>query len=431
MIDQIPLFFLLVSLIVLLILSAFFSMSETAMMAANRYKLQHLAREGQLGAKLALALLAQPDRLLGAILIGNNLVNTGAATLASLITLKFFGNDKWALGAVTLTITFAILVFSEITPKIIGATYADRISQILGFVLTPLIRALSPVIWFVNLFVNVLLKLMGLSQRPAAHATKLTVDELRTLVMESRELIPPTHRTILTNLFDLGKISVEDVMIHRSAIEMIDLDLPWDEVRTRLRNSPHSWLPVCRDSFDQLLGMLPLYRVLAELNTPGFSETDLLAQLQPSYFIPAGTPIFSQLRFFQENRLRLGFVVDEYGEVEGLISLEDIVEEIVGEFADTVPGISRNLAWGDDGSILVEGHQTLRNLNRKLALSFPLDGPRTLNGLILEHFEDIPEVGVSFRFADVAVEVVQTQGRSVKTVKLQRLRGKASRKLSQ
>jgi len=431
MIDQLPLSILLISLFILLILSSFFSMSETAMMAANRYKLQHLAQKGHLGAKLALALLEQPDRLLGVILIGNNLVNVGAATLASLITLQFFGNDKWALGAATLIVTFAILVFSEITPKIIGVTYADRISQALGFVFTPLIRILYPAIWFVNLFVNALLKLMGLSQRPATHATKLTVDELRTLVMESRELIPTTHRTILTNLFDLGRISVEDVMVHRSAIEMLDLDAPWDEIKARLKNSPHARLPVCRDSFDQFLGVLPLSRVLTELNNPEFSEPDLLAQLQSPYFIPAGTPIFSQLRFFQENHLRLGFVVDEYGEIEGLITPEDIVEEIVGEFSDTIPGISRNLTWDTDGSILVEGHQTLRNLNRKLALNFPLDGPRTLNGLILEHFEDIPEVGVSFRFVNVAVEVIQTQGRSVKTVRLQRILGKTPKKLFQ
>ncbi|MDR2165973.1 MAG: CNNM domain-containing protein [Zoogloeaceae bacterium] len=419
--EQIPLSALLASLAILLLLSAFFSMSETAMMATNRYKLQHLAGEGHLGAKLALALLAQPDRLLGVILLGNNLVNMAAATLASLITIQFFGNDKWMLGAGTLVVTFAILVFSEITPKIIGATHADRLSQILGFILTPLIRVCYPIIWFVNLFVRLLLKLMGLSLRPASHASRLTVEELRTLVMGSRELIPPTHRTILTNLFDLGKTSVEDVMTHRSAIEILDLDAPWETVKTRLANSPYTRLPVCRESFDQLLGVLSIQRVLPHLHDMEFSEQDLLAQLQTPYFIPAGTPLFSQLAFFRENRQRIGFVVDEYGEVEGIVTLEDIVEEIVGEFADTVPGIVRDLAWDASGRVLVEGNQMLRNLNRKLGLDFPLDGPRTLNGLILEHFEDIPEVGVSFRLADVAVEVVQTQGRSVRTARLQRI----------
>ncbi|MDR2678797.1 MAG: HlyC/CorC family transporter [Zoogloeaceae bacterium] len=409
-------------LIVLLAISAFFSLSETAMMAANRYKLQHRAREGHLGAKRTLALLAQPDRLLGVILIGNNLVNTGAATLASLITLQCFGDSKWALGAATLLITFAILVFSEITPKIVGASHADRLSQALSLVFTPLIRVLYPAIWFVNLFTKALLKLLRLSPRPGnTQQQKLTLDELRTLVMESREIIPATHRTLLTNLFDLGKTSVEDVMTHRSDIEALDLDAPWEEVKARLKNSPHTRLPVIRESFEQLLGMLPVHRVLATLHEEDFTEQNLLAHLQAPYFVPLGTPLFAQLRFFQENRQRFAFVVDEYGEVEGLVTLEDIVEEIVGEFTEMAPGAGRELAWDTDASVLVEGRQPLRTLNRKLGLDFPLEHARTLNGLILEHFEDIPEAGTTFRIADVAVEVVQTQGRSVKTARLTRI----------
>ncbi|MDR1647494.1 MAG: CNNM domain-containing protein [Zoogloeaceae bacterium] len=420
MTETFPLAAQLASLAVLLAISAFFSLSETAMMAANRYKLQHRAREGHLGAKLALALLAQPDRLLGAILIGNNLVNTGAATLASLITLQCFGDSKWALGAATLLITFIILVFSEITPKIVGASHADRLSQTLSLVFTPLIRVLYPAIWFVNLFANALLKLLRLRPR-SANAQKLTLDELRTLVMESREIIPATHRSLLTNLFDLGKTSVEDVMTHRSDIETLDIDAPWEEVRARLKSSPHTRLPVIRESFEQLLGMLPVHRVLATLHTETFTEQDLLIHLQAPYFVPLGTPLFAQLRFFQENRQRVAFVVDEYGEVEGLITLEDIVEEIVGEFTEMAPGAGRELAWDDDASVLVEGRQPLRTLNRKLGLDFPLERARTLNGFILEHFEDIPEAGVTFRMADVAVEVVQTQGRSVKTARLTRI----------
>ncbi|MDR3352800.1 MAG: CNNM domain-containing protein [Zoogloeaceae bacterium] len=418
---DLPLSILIVTLIALLALSAFFSMSETAMMAANRYKLKHLAQKGHLGAKLALALLEHTDRLLGVILLGNNLVNTGAATLVSLIAIEFFGSDKWTLGAATLLITFIILVFSEITPKIIGAAYADRISLILGFLFTPLIRGLYPLIWFVNLFVDVLLRLLGLSLRPAADAPKLTPEELRTLVMESRELIPPTHGAILMNLFDLGKIAVEDIMTPRGALEILDLDLPRDEIRARIETSFHARLPVCRESVSQLLGVLPVRRVLLRLHEADFGEKELQEHLVEPYYIPAGTPLFAQLGFFQETRQRLGFVVDEYGEILGLVTLEDIIKEVVGEFTTSLPGAPRTLAWDAEDAVLVEGSRLLRDLNRMLGLRLPLDGPKTLNGLILERFEDIPEVGVSLKFGEVAIEVIQTQDRSVKTARIQRL----------
>lgn len=418
--DNIPLALLLSVLVILLALSAFFSLSETAMMAANRYKLRHLAQEGRLGAKLALALLAKTDRLLGVILLGNNLVNTGAATLVSLITIELFGNDKWVLGIATLLVTFAILVFAEITPKIIGATHADRISQVLGYIFTPLIRIFYPAIWFVNLFAGTLLRAMGLSLRPAADAPKLTPEELRTLVMESRELIPPTHGTILMNLFDLGKISVEDVMTPRGSIEILNLDTAWEDVINQIATSHHARLPVCRESLDQLLGVLPVRRLMTELHEPDFQEERLIEHLNAPYYIPAGTPVFAQLGFFQENRQRFGFVVDEYGEILGLVTLEDIIEEIVGEFTTSLPGAPRALAWDEEGTVIVEGSLSLRDLNRKLSLNFPLDGPKTLNGLILEYLEDIPETGVSMKLHGTPVEIIQTQDRSVKTARLYR-----------
>lgn len=416
--DEIPLSALALTLVVLLGLSAFFSLSETAMMASNRFRLRHMAQSGHHGAQKALALLAQTDKMLGVILLGNNLINSAAATLVSVIAIALFGEDKWILGAGTLAVTFAILVFSEITPKIIGATHADRLALILGYILTPLLRLFYPAVWFINLFASALLKLLRLSPQAEAENTQLSPEELRSLVLESSHLIPQKHRAILSSLFDLNNITVEDVMTPRGSIEILDLDQAWEEVKSQLATSHHSRLPTCRESLDQLVGILPVRRLLASLGDPDFDEATLLEQLQAPYYIPAKTAVFSQLAFFQENRQRIGFVVDEYGDILGLLTLEDIIEEFVGDFTTSMPGLSQELRWTADGDVIVEGSRPLRDINRMLGLDFPLDGPKTLNGLILEHFQDIPESGISIKLADIAVEILQTQNRSVVTVRI-------------
>lgn len=417
---DIPLTTMLAALVALLALSGFFSMSETAMMASNRFRLRHMAQSGHHGAQRALNLLNQTDKMLGVILLGNNLVNTAAATLVSVIALELFGDEKWALGAGTLIVTFAILVFSEITPKIIGATHADRLALFFGYVLTPLLRLFHPAIWFVNLFASGLLRLIGMSPDKNGQAVQLTPEELRTLVLESSHAIPKKHHAILSRLFDLNKITVEDVMTPRRHIEILDLEAPWLEVREQLATSHHSRLAVCRESLDQLIGVLPVRRLMASIGDPDFDEGALIAQLQPPYYIPAGTPVFSQLAFFQENRQRIGFVVDEYGEILGLLTLEDIVEEFVGEFTTSLPGLGQALAWTAEGDAIVEGSRLLRDINRMLGLEFPLDGPKTLNGLILEHLQDIPEAGLSLKLSGIPVEVLQTRDRSVITARLRR-----------
>lgn len=417
---DVPLSALLTTLIVLLAASAFFSLSETAMMASNRFRLRHLAQSDHPGAQKALALLERTDKMLGVILLGNNLINSAAATLVSLITIQMFGEEKWALGAGTLVVTFAILVFSEITPKIVGAAYADRLAIILGYVLTPLLRLFYPVVWFINLFASALLRLLRLSPHPADDATQLSQEELRSLVLESSHLIPQKHRAILSSLFELNNITVEDVMTPRGNIEILDLDQPWPEVLKQLATSHHSRLPICRASLDQLVGMLPARRLLASIGDTEFDEAALLQQVQPPYYIPAGTAIFSQLAFFQENRQRIGFVVDEYGEILGLLTLEDIIEEFVGDFTTTLPGLGHALSWTPDGTSIVEGSRSLRDINRMLDLNLPLDGPKTLNGLILEHFQDIPESEVSIKLAGIPVEILQTKDRSVVTVRIYR-----------
>ncbi|MBL8404963.1 MAG: HlyC/CorC family transporter [Dechloromonas sp.] len=416
--DDIPLTVQLGVLALLLAISAFFSLSETAMMASNRFRLRHLAQNGHNGAQKALSLLNTTDKMLGVILLGNNLINAAAATLVSVITIELFGEGKWALGAGTLAVTFAILVFAEITPKIIGATHADRLSLVLGYILTPLLRLFYPIVWFINLFASMLLRTLRLTPSANNQPPQLSQEELLSLVLESSHIIPQKHRTILSSLFELNRITVEDVMTPRGNIEILDLDRPWEEVKSQLATSHHSRLPACRESLDQLLGILPVRRLLGSIGDDSFDESTLMQQVQPPYYIPAGTPAFSQLAFFQENRQRIGFVVDEYGEILGLLTLEDIIEEFVGDFTTSIPGLGQELNWSEKGEAIVEGSRQLRDINRMLGLDFPLDGPKTLNGLILEHFQDIPESGISIKLAGIAVEILQTKDRRVVTVRI-------------
>lgn len=411
---------LLGALLVLLILSGIFSGSETAMMAANRFRLRHAAQNGHRGAKLALTLLGKTDQLLGLILLGNTLFNAAAATLTGYIALALFSGTKWALEIGTLCITFVLLIVAEISPKVICAAHADQLAPLLSYILTPLLRLAYPVIWFVNLFVKALLKTLHLSPGNMHGDSKLSTEELRSLVLESSHLIPKKHQAILSGLFDLQHITVEDLMTPRGSIEILDIEQDWPEVLTQLATSHHSRLPVCRESLDQLVGVLPVRRLLANIGAQDFDQNELLAQLQPPYYIPAGTPIFSQLSFFQENRQRIGFVVDEYGEILGLLTMEDIIEEFVGDFTTSVPGLANILQWSPEGDAIVEGSRSLREINRMLDLNFPLDGPKTLNGLILEYFQDIPEADVSIKLAGIPVEILQTQDRSVVTVRIYR-----------
>lgn len=415
---DLPLSALIGALLVLLVLSGFFSGSETAMMAANRYRLRHLAQSGHRGAQLAVALLNKTDKLIGVILLGNTLINAAAATLSGYIALALFGESKWALEIGTLCITFALLVVSEISPKVVCATYADRLAPLLSYVLSPLLRLASPIIWFVNLFVGALLGLLHLRPKGLHEETKLTPEELRSLVLESAHFIPPQHQAILSNLFELNNIAVEDVMTPRGAIEILDLQQPWEDVLIQLATSHHSRLPVCLESLDHLLGILPVRRLVGDVQRGELNEEGLRNQITEPYYIPAGTPVFSQLAFFQENRQRAAFIVDEYGELLGLLTLEDIVEQIVGEFTTSLAGLCPPLTWDESGQALVEGNRSLREINKLLGLNFSLSGPKTLNGLILEYFQDIPESGVGLKVDGIAIEILQTQDRSVKTVRL-------------
>ena len=411
-------------LAVLLVISGFFSIAETSMMALNRYRLRALVRLGNHGARIATELLAKTDKLLGVILLGNNLVNAAAATLAGVISIELLGEEKFVLMVATLVITFLILVFAEITPKVLGAAYAERIAPRIAYVLKPLLRILYPFVWFVHLFVAPLLALFRVKQQ-SGEAQRLTTEELRSLVLESGQFMPKKHHSILVNLFDLDRITVEDVMTPRARIEAIDLDAPIETILEQLATSHHTRLLVYCGELDSVLGILHLRKVLHLVQRHEFDRAALETLLGEPYFVPATTPVFAQLQYFQENRQRMALVVDEYGELQGLVTPEDIIEEMIGEFTTTAPALPAAFEWDKDGSALVEGATPLRELNRKLGLSLPLDGPKTLNGLLLEHLQDIPESGVAVKIANVPMEIVQTQDRVVKTVRLFRPQPKA------
>ena len=416
--DQIPLSVLILTLVVLLVLSGFFSGSETSMMAVNRYRLKTRAASGHRGAKLALWLLGQTDKLLAVILLGNNLVNAAAASLVTLIAFRLFGENELSLTAATLVVTFLILVFSEVTPKVIGATYSDHIVPIVSYVLALLLKLARPVIWFINLFVHAQLKLFRLKSATGEMGNRMGVEELRTLLAESSGLLPASHRSILANVFDLERLRVDDVMRPRSQIEAIDITVDPDALVQHLTTSHHSHVPVYSGELNEIVGIVHVRRALVHRRDEEFDVDEFRAHLREPYFIPSGTPLLTQLTHFQNNRQSLGLVVDEYGELIGLVTVADILEEIVGEFSEVDLAEGRGWVAQDDGSYLVEGSASLRDLNRKLDLSLPMEGARTLNGLILERLEAMPEPGVTLKIAGHPVEIVQMHGRMVKTVRI-------------
>jgi len=405
-------------LLVLLVLSAFFSIAETAMMAANRYRLQHLAGQGHRSALRVTEMLKHTERLLGGILIGNTLVIAAASTLSSLVAVRLLGQDKLAYAIGTLVISFLIIVFSEITPKVIGATHPERTALLLSYPLKVSLRVLDPASWFVNLFVRPLLWLLRIETQQGGEAPKLSPEEIRTLVLESSSFMPKKHRAILLNLFDVGAVTVQDVMLPRTRIESVCLENGMETVSRQLATSHHMRLPVFRNHEGDLAGVLHLRKILSALYAGSLDEQALLGVLDEPYYVPATTPVLAQIQYFQENKERIALVVDEYGELMGLVTLEDIIEEIIGKFTTSLPSATPLLAWDDAGTATAEGTMPVREVNRALDLSLPTDGPKTLNGLIVEHLQELPEGDVSLRIAGVPMEIVHAQGRTVKTVRI-------------
>jgi Mg2+/Co2+ transporter CorB len=416
--DDVSLSWMVGALVVLLIVSGFFSIAETSMMAINRYRLKHMVAQGHGGAARVERLLKRTDRLLGAILIGNNLVNAASATLASLIAVSLFGQGKFAYAVSTLAISFLIIVFAEITPKVVGATYPEKLAPALAYLLVPIQWLLQPGVWFVNLFVRPLLLLIGIRPEENTEMLKLSPEEIRTLVLESSSFMPKKHFSILMNLFDVGAVTVQDIMVPRARIESIKLDDDIETIVHHLVTSYHQRLPVFRSALGEVVGVLQLKKVLAALPTGTLDKEALQGLLSEPYFVPASTPVLSQMQYFQEHRERIALVVDEYGELMGLVTLEDIIEEIIGKFTTSLPTAGPALAWDKSGTATAEGTMPVREVNRALGLSLPTDGPKTLNGLIVEHLQDIPEADVSIKIGNVPMEIVHAQGRTIKTVRI-------------
>jgi Mg2+/Co2+ transporter CorB len=421
--ETVPLWALALALLLLILCSAFFAMAETALMAANKYRLRHLARRGHRGAVTTLWLLERTDKLLSLVLIANTLINAMATALVTAIAILFFGHEESVITIATASVAFLLIVFAEIAPKVIGATHPERISLGASLVLRPLMKLAKPAIWFVNLFVSSLLRPLGIRGGVGAHQQRLSAEELRTVVLEGGNFMPQKHQSILLNLFDLEKISVEDIMTPRSQVEALNLALPLEDLVAELTTCYHNKLPVYEGEINKIIGILHVRKAVGLLNqADALTKDHIRALLTAPYFIPQDTGVFTQLQYFQENKERLGIIVDEYGEVQGLVTLEDIIEEMIGDFTTSTPDTARvdAMAWNAKGECLLDGSTPLRDINKKLGLDLPLDGPKTVNGLLLEQLQDIPEFPIALKVGQCVIEVVQVQNQSIRSVKLSR-----------
>ena len=408
---DVPLWTLFATLVLLVFLSAFFSASETAMMSLNRYRLRHRADAGDHRARVALRLLRQPDRLLSTILLGNNLANMAAASVATVIALRLFG--EYAIAIATFVMTMLILVLAEVPPKTLAAMFPERIAYPVAPLLYRLQWLCRPLILLVNVVGNALL--LRVQPGSARHSgARLSASELRSAVIESGNLIPRAHRTMLLRILDLEGITVDDVMVSRAGIEAIDIGDEREEVLKQIRTSRHAHVPVYRKNLDQVIGILNLRKVLLLLDEDeNLQPQALIDSLDLPYFIPEGASLTDQFLQLQQQHHRMGLVVDEYGDIKGLITVAELLEEIVGEFTDNAAGSPEGIHRCKDGSWTIDGSATIRDINRKLDWELPTDGPKTMNGLILEHLEQIPPRGFTLKIKDRPIEITRTQGTAV------------------
>jgi Mg2+/Co2+ transporter CorB len=410
--DDIPLGSLYVALLILIVLSGFFSSSETGLMAMNRYRLRHLANKGHSGARLAQNLLHKPDRLIGLILLGNNMVNIMAASLATVIAIRLFGdNGIWVS---TMVMTVVVLIFAEVAPKTVAALHPEKIAIPASYVLAPLLKLLYPLVWFLNALVNLLLKPFGI-RTDVEMLERLNREELKTLVQEGGQ-ISNAHQRMLLNILDLEQAEVDDVMVPRGEIVGIDLDDEWDDILQQLSQTIYTRLPVYRDTIDQVEGFLHIRTIISKLSHRSLQYEDLLKSIRKPYFIPEGTSLTRQLLEFQKKERRLGLVVDEYGDIQGLVTLDDILEEIVGEYTTEGRDRSRIVRKLADGNFLVDGTAGLRVLNRRMGWDLPHDEAHTLSGLLIEELELIPEGKASIRIGTHVMTIVDIRDNMIRKV---------------
>jgi len=402
--EDIALGSLYITLLVLILLSGFFSSSETGLMAINKYRLRHLANQGHRGARLAQLLLRTPDRLIGLILLGNNLVNILAAAIATVIGIRLFGvNGVWIA---SLALTVVILIFSEVAPKTIAAVHPERIAFPASYVLFLLLKILYPVVWLVNGLANLVLKPFRVRTNVDL-MEHLNREELRTLVKEGGKRIPDDHQRMLVNILDLEQATVEDVMIPRQDIVGIDLDDDWDDILLQLTQTFYTRMPVYRDTVDQVEGLLHIRTVISKLAHGALTFDELKRSVRRPYFIPEGTALTQQLLEFQRRERRMGLVVDEYGDIQGLVTLDDILEEIVGEYTAESRAKSRDIRMLDDGNYLVDGAVALRALNRNMDWNLPEDEASTLNGMLLEELGEIPSGKASLKIGPHIMTILE------------------------
>ena len=407
---------LIAALILLIGMSAYFSGSETAMMSLNRYRLRHLVGQDHAGAKRADKLLSRPDRLIGLILLGNNFVNILATQIATILTLQYLGQD--GLIVTTVVLTAVILIFAEVLPKTVAAANPERIAFPSTLLLQPLLWLLYPFVWIVNGISNGILRWFGIDPQKSG-ADALDRDELRSVLKAAGTMIPHKHRQMLFGILDLEHATVEDIMVPRAEIDAIDLEDDWVDIVAQLTAARHTRVPCFRGSLDNLVGILhvrALTRLLRGVDEFGIKEFEEM--LREPYFVPTKTNLHTQLINFQRRRARLAMAVDEYGDIEGLVTIDDLLEEVVGEFTTDVQNYTRDVYPQDDGTFLVDGSTNIRELNRAYNWDLPEDGPKTLNGLILQALEDIPETGTSLRIGDFTIEIVHGTEHVVKNARI-------------
>ena len=408
--NDIPLSMLFGILATLLVISAFFSGSETALMTLNRYRLQHLVKKKHRGAVKTYELLKRPDRLLGLILLGNNFVNILASSLATVIAIRIGGDE--AIAPATALLTIVVLIFSEVTPKTLGAIKPEMLAFLSAWIYIPLLKIFYPIVCTVNLISGLILRIFGINAKKGK-TEPIDKDELKSIVTDAEHLMPTRYQNMLLSILDLESASVEDIMTHRNEIVGIDLEEPIEIIINQLQSSPHTRLPVYKKNIDRVIGFLHLRTILSQLNRPDFDKHNITESLVKPFFIPAGTSIHRQMQTFKSEKLRIGLVVDEYGDVLGLLSLDDLLQEIVGELIAEEPDIKMQ----KDGSYLADASVTVRELNRFTQWNLPTDGPKTLNGLIIEYMETIPESGTSIKLHGHALEIINRDENTVKLVK--------------